>query len=118
MLDLIYDLHPDENIAEVDGHLLILLLGSHSDADSLSDYISRRVERLDDASEFQIAIVESSDFVALTLKQMDVPILLHFADGRERSRHEGIDDCVEFFDEFVISNRCRKYGKNKKRTEL
>lgn len=118
MLDLIYDLHPDESIAEVDGHLLVLLLGPLPDSQSLSDYVYRKVERLDDSSEFQIAIVESADFPVLSGAKATVPVLVHFAYGQERDRVEGIDDCVDFFDEFVISNRCKKYGKSKKRTGL
>jgi hypothetical protein len=115
MLDLIYDLMPGEDVTTLDGQMLVLLMGRCTFCYKLGDHIQKKVERLDDASEFQIAIVESDDFPELNKHNTDEPLLIHFLDGKESNRVEGIDDCIDFFDEFVMNNKCKKYGSKKRK---
>lgn len=114
MLDLLYDLSPEEGIAYLEGHLLVLL----TEDDQLSEAVSSRVEQqvawLDDASEFRLSICEARLFPDLSAKAQELPALLHFAEGRLRSVSHGADDSLEFFEEFVLANKCKRNNVNRR----
>jgi hypothetical protein len=113
MLDLLYDLSPDEGIACVEGHLLVLLKEDDQLSSAVADLLERRVAQLDDTSEFLLAAASAELFPDLRARAQDFPALFHFLDGKSRSTHHGADDCVEFFEEFVIANRCKRNGKRR-----
>lgn len=108
MLDLLYDLSPEEGIACVEGHLLVLVTDDSLLSAAVTDCLEERVARLDDASEFLLASVAAQKFPDLKSRAQELPALFHFVDGKSRSAHHGADDCVEFFEEFVIANRCKR----------
>lgn len=111
MLDLLYDLTPDECISHIEGHLLVLVLGEEPLSELVSALLERRVVRLDDSSEFRLAACRAELFPDLFSRAQELPALFHFLEGKSRSVHHGADDCVEFFEEFVIANRCKRNGK-------
>lgn len=113
MLDLLYDLSPEEGIACVEGHLLVLVSDDSLLSAAVANYMEELVERLDDASEFLLATVEAHKFPDLKSRAQELPALFHFMDGKSRSIHHGADDCVEFFEEFVIANRCKRNVKKR-----
>lgn len=109
MLDLIYDLSPDENISEIDGHLLVLVYTPGDQLAALvADRLYNRVARLDDASEFQFALVASPGLYGFVSVALELPSIYHFYGGRVVESAGGVDECLDFFDEFVIANRCSK----------
>ena len=111
MLDLLYDLSPEEGIACVDGHLLVVLADDSPLSGAVVQHLERCVSRLDDTSEFRLATCQALQFPDLTARTYELPALLHFMDGKLRSVNHGVDDSVEFFEEFVIANRCKRNGK-------
>lgn len=111
MLDLLYDLTPDECISHIEGHLLVLALGEEPLSEVVSSLLERRVARLDDSSEFRLATCRVELFPELLSRAQELPALFHFLEGKMRSAHHGADECVEFFEEFVIANRCKRNGK-------
>ena len=104
MLDLVYELSPVEDIACIDGHFIVLLVDNDPISDILRQHCLFRLERLDDMSEFLMAAVGAADYPLLVAKASELPVLLHFRDGVERDRIVGLDDCLEFLEEFIISN--------------
>jgi mono/diheme cytochrome c family protein len=70
--------------------------------------MERQVARLDDSSEFLLATRPAALFPQLQQKAQDMPALFHFLDGKSCAVCHGVDDCVEFFEEFVIANRCKR----------
>lgn len=113
MLDLLYDLLPEESISCIEGHLLVLVTNDTPLAAAVALHVEERVARLDDTSEFLIATVAAEIFPDLTCKTQELPALFHFMDGKSRSVNHGADDCVEFFEEFIIANRCKRNGKHR-----
>lgn len=111
MLDLLYDLTPDECITHIEGHLLVLVLDDDRLSDAVASFIEARLSRLDDASEFRLAMCRATLFPLLKQRTQELPALLHFLEGKPISVDNGVDDCVEFFEEFVIANRCKKQQK-------
>ncbi len=113
MLDLLYDLSPYECIACVEGHLLVLITDDSQLSCAVAEHLERRVVRLDDASEFRLATCSAALLPELQAKAQELPALFHFLDGKSRTINHGADDCVEFFEEFVIANRCKRNGKRR-----
>lgn len=112
MLDLIYDLAPGEGPGCIDGHLLVLVYDRTDRVSSLvSDRLYNRVVRLDDSSEFLYSAIttsrEEGDAFAF-VPAASLPALLHYVGGRLNDAAYGVDDCLDFFDEFVLANRCSK----------
>jgi hypothetical protein len=112
VLDLIYEFAPEEGPAGMDGHLLVFVFDPEDGVSSLvADRLHQRVVRLDDSSEFAYASVEASlenqqsEFVT---SSSSLPSLLHYVSGNLRDAASGVDDCIEFFEEFVLANRCSK----------
>ena len=101
----LYQLHPGEDPALIDGHLLVVLLDGGSLSNAFYDYCVRRVIGLSDKAEFQMALVPADDFPEFRDRASDMPALFHFACGVEKSREFGVDDCLEFFREFIANNR-------------
>jgi hypothetical protein len=108
MLDLLYDLSPDEDISLVGGHLLVVITDDTPLSTAVADHMENQIARLDDSSEFLIATRSAAMFPQLKQKAQDIPALFHFLDGKLRAVCHGVDDCVEFFEEFVIANRCKR----------
>lgn len=98
------ELLPGDDPISIDGHLLVVLLDSSSLSDAFAEYCEKRIIRLTDKSEFEIAIVMDSDFPDLAKKAKEFPAILHYSFGSERSRVNGIDDCLEFLTEFILNN--------------
>jgi hypothetical protein len=108
MLDLLYDLSPEEDISFVGGHLLVVATDGSALSVAVADHLERWTARLDDSSEFLLAIIPVALFPHLLEKICDTPAMLHFLDGKLCAVYHGTDDCVEFFEEFVIANRCKR----------
>lgn len=111
MLDLFYDLSPDEDLADIDGHLLVLVMDSSALSLEFGRVFHRRIRRLDDASEFHAAMVRSVDFHRMQLAPDAMPALFHFLGGRQKHMVTGVDDCEDFLEEFIENNRCKKCRK-------
>ncbi len=73
-------------------------------SDAFADYCTRRIVRLTDKAEFQMALVNAVDFPILMQRAPEIPALFHYSSGVEKSRVTGIDDCLEFFREFILNN--------------
>lgn len=104
MLDLWYELLPEEDIESIDGCLLVVALGSDGDSDILKDYCVRKVERLRSRREFMVTIVEARYFKGFDVAD-GLPSMSQFEDGKRVEFVTGIDDCVEFFDEFLSTQK-------------
>jgi len=102
---MLYDLSPQEDIALVEGDLLVVALGDDRNSNVFEAYCLRKIERLSDSYTFQVAIVQECEFPNLKLVQHDLPVVLHFDDGALQETVEGIDDCVEFLDDYIITKR-------------
>lgn len=99
-----YELTPGEHLSGVDGHLLVLVLDGTDISGSLADYCERRVLRLSDRAEFHMAFVKAEDFPLLVRGAPELPALFHFVSDVERNRSFGLDDCLDFFKEFILNN--------------
>jgi hypothetical protein len=108
VFELIYQLTPEEKISDIDGHLLVFIRGADPMSELLADRLTDKVVRLSDASEFQIAFVDAGDRPVLSERAPEFPALFHFCNGKVVTEVCGVDDCLEFFDEFVLANRQRK----------
>lgn len=110
-MDLIYDLSPSEGITCIEGHLLILVTDDSALSEDVKSLLEGKVKELDDTSEFWIAFAPADQFQYLSDKVLEFPALFHFLEGKLRECSHGADDCVEFFEEFVEDNRCKRNGK-------
>ena len=99
------ELSPGFEPSLIDGHLLVVLLDDSALSDAFADYCERRIVRLSDKAEFQIAMVSSIDFPLLDRRASDLPAIFHFACGVENERSFGVDDCMEFLREFILNNQ-------------
>lgn len=98
------ELLPGDDPALIDGHLLVVLLDDSRLSDAFAEYCETRITRLNDKSEFQIAIVSISDFPDLSRNAQEFPALLHYRFGALKSRVYGVDDCLELLQEFILNN--------------
>lgn len=105
MFDHLYALTPEESIANIDGHLLVVLLGDDALSGLYEDFCTRRVIRLSDHWEFQLSTVSATDFPDLAEKAPELPALFHFVCGREHAYVVGVDACVDFLKEFIDNNK-------------
>ena len=115
MFELIYQLTPDERISDIDGHFLVLVSGTDRLSELLADRLTRDVLRLNDTSEFHIAFIGAAERPPLSQRAPEFPALFHFCNGRTVTEVCGVDDCLEFFEEFVLANRQRKHHGFRKR---
>ena len=99
------DLSPDEEPSVHDGHFLVVVLDGGQLSDAFAEYCERRVLRLSDKAEFQIAMVAAADFPRLSNRAPEFPALYHFSFGKERKRAYGLDDCLDFLREFILNNK-------------
>lgn len=99
-----YDLLPGEDPSEIDGHLLVVLLDSSQVSDAFAEYCERRIVRLSDRAEFQIAMVDADNFPSMKKNARDFPALFHFSCGKETRRNHGVDDSLDYLKEFIINN--------------
>lgn len=99
------ELLPEEDPTLIDGHLLVVLLDGSQLSGAFAEYCERRVTRLSDRAEFQMALVDASDFKTLARRSSEFPAIFHFACGREARLVVGIDDCLEFLREFILNNK-------------
>jgi hypothetical protein len=114
MMDLIYDLSPSEGITCIEGHLLILVTDASSISEAVESLLESKIRKLDDTSEFWMAFAPADKFLELSAKVCEFPALFHFVEGTMRESSHGADDCVEFFEEFVEANKCKRNGKTQR----
>lgn len=101
MLEHVYEMYPDETPESVDGVLLLLVCDDAPDSICVSDHIVDRATRFKGASEFVVSVVEPSHGCAKGLAADEYPALFHFVSGTLRETTQGMDDCLEFYAEFV-----------------
>jgi hypothetical protein len=101
------ELLPGDDPALIDGHMLVVLLDDSSLSEAFAEYCEKRITRLSDKSDFQIAIVTAGDFPDLSRRVLEFPATLHYTFGVVRSRVFGVDDCLEFLNEFILNNTRR-----------
>ena len=100
MLDMLYDLSPDEDVADIDGRLLVVVLGDDPVSDEVERRCTRKADRFDSETEFQLALVRGSEFVHLHKGGLELPALLCFVDGVRSRTVEGADDCMDYINEY------------------
>ena len=105
MFDSIYQLCSDEKISDIEGHMLVFVRGADRMSELVADRLSARVGRLSDSSHFQIAFIDADQRPTLTQRAPELPALFHFREGQLRTEVFGVDDCLEFFTEFVLTKR-------------
>lgn len=112
MFDSIYQLSPEEKISDIEGHLLVFVRGSDHMSELVAERLSARVGRLSETSHFQIAFIDADQRPTLTKRAPEFPALFHFRDGRTMTEVFGVDDCMEFFTEFILTNRPKGKASN------
>lgn len=108
MLDQFYDLSPHEDTGDIDGHLLVFVLDGSVVADAFGNAVRQRVARLNDMSEFLVALVRDRDFPSMIEDCDELPAVFHLLRGVRKGRAAGIDDCMDFLEEFIENNRFKK----------
>jgi len=98
------ELTPGENLQDIDGHLIVVLLDDSDLSEAFAEHCERRVTGLSDKAEFSLALARAEDFRALSRRALEFPALFHFACGVENARMAGVDDCLEFLREFILNN--------------
>ncbi len=101
MLEHIYEMYPDETPDSVDGALLLLVCDESPDSNFVREHLTERATRFKGSSEFVLAVVDTDHGSAEKVAADEYPALFHFVSGTLRETSQGMDDCLEFYAEFV-----------------
>jgi hypothetical protein len=109
MWDRVRELSTHEAVDLMDDRqALVVIYDQSTDSDLLRAQVIRQTAMLDDRSEFWLVLVsETHPELDLRLVPRHLPAMHHFSFGRLIETVTGLDDCLEFFQEFIIVNRVR-----------
>jgi hypothetical protein len=107
MWDRVRELSTHEAVDLLDDRQALVVIHDQStDSDLLREHVIRQTAILDDRSEFWLVLVaETHPELDLRLVPRLLPALHHFSFGHLVETVTGLDDCLEFFQEFLILNR-------------
>lgn len=105
MLDAVYELEPGENPHEIEGELLLLLLSEGcSVCSKVEDQVTKMVRKLPGGIELSVSFVWDDLHADLheQLDPLDYPAVVRMKEGEEEERYCGVDDVLEFLEDYFL----------------
>lgn len=108
MLDAVYELEPGENPHDIEGELFLLLLSKGCEVCAKTeDKVTRMVRRLPGGIELSVSFAWDHLHGGLhdQMSPDEYPAVVHLKHGAEKIRYCGVDDVLEYLEDYFLEIR-------------